>query len=363
MSDAADNPWAKFWQAWRPFDSTAGATGSGGFGADDTLGAAVDGFRRFGEAVSAALAGAPPAGQASHLADYIESLYDSAAASAGTAWFAVPFLWSASVLDGPLGQSWRGLSESGAKWARELLDLPSIGPQREWQEALKAVVRASLDEQRAQQALLAHQQRAQVLALQRFAAYLRDQSGAPVTSLRELYDAWISNAEQAYREVVMAASYSRDFGTWVNAANTARLALAALEERCAGTLDRPRQSTIDALASRQTALQTEIARLRDELAALAAAQPQSAAAKTTSAASSQSSAPGIAASSTEPAAVAKAAPPVPAARSKRQQPQAATRPRAAAGASKAGKAAKKRRRAKPGAGREFDIARIIDEAE
>ncbi|MEX2480855.1 MAG: poly(R)-hydroxyalkanoic acid synthase subunit PhaE [Gammaproteobacteria bacterium] len=364
MSDTADNPWAHLWRAWMPFDGAAGDTATAGVGASDTLGAAVDGFRRFGEAVSAALTGVPPAGQANALADYIESLRETAGGSVDTAWFAVPFLWSAGILEGPVGRGWQGAFDTASGWARELLDVPSIGPQREWQEAFKAVARASLDEHRARQTLLSHQQRVQVLALQRFAAYLREESGAPVTSLRGLYDAWIANAEQAYREVVMEASYSRDFGAWVNATNAARLALAGLEERFGAALDRPRQSTLDALASRQATLQAEIARLREELTALASAQPRSAAVSKTTTAPPRHAASSAAQARAEPAAAAKSAPPerAAAARSTRRQPKAGRRP--AAGTAKVTRAqSKKARGAKPGAAREFDIARIIDEAD
>lgn len=272
MAEFGGDPWSKAWQAWIAQARMAAKFAPAG-APGNPLEAAMAGLRSFGAAVSAAVAGAAPQAQAGALADYIDALRRAGDNQPGSEWTAVPFLWSAGLLDSAGAQGWRGVFDTGVAWTRELLDLPALGPQREWQEAVKGVVRARLAEQTAYQQLLTQQQRAQALALRRFAGYLRDPSGEPVTSLRMLYDAWIGIAERAYRDVVMDASYSRDFGAWVDSANATRLALRRLEERVAETLDQPQQGAIETLVTRQAELQAEVEHLRSELARLVQTAP------------------------------------------------------------------------------------------
>jgi hypothetical protein len=369
MSEPGGDPWSRLWQAW-----IARANGMATKGAPDGLSgnpleAAMAGLRSFGAAVSAVAAAAAPGAQADALADYIDTLHRAGATVPGSEWAAVPFLWSAGLLDGAGAQSWRGVFDTGAAWIRELLDLPALGPQREWQEAVKAVVRAELAEQAAHLQLQTQQRRAQALALRRFAHFLRDASGPPVTSLRSLYDAWIGIAERAHRDVVMEAGYSRDFGAWVDAANTTRLALRRLEARVAETLDQPHQGAIEALATRQAELQAEIGHLRGELARLERTVPAAAAPAKPStdpvvegALSHTATPPELEPAVRAPSAAAAGKARATSAKATKKSARKSAQKSAKAEHSPSAAAPPRQRAARPATGREFDIADILGEA-
>ncbi len=167
--------------------------------------------------------------------------------------------------DAHAGQAWRQWSTTLTSWSTELLALPAVGPQREWQEMLKAVQRTLLTESQARAVIDEHYRLAMRTALQGFAAYLKDDSGPPITTLRALYDAWIDHAEAGYAERVMSEAFACDFAAWVNAGSEVRLALRGLGGRMSALFDAPGRDEIDALLERQQAMQRELAALRAEV--------------------------------------------------------------------------------------------------
>lgn len=147
------------------------------------------------------------------------------------------------------------------------LDLPAVGPHREWTDAVKQAQQSMVAQQRAAEVLMGHYQSAVMCALDRFADYLRDETGEPITSLKALYDAWIDIAERAYAEVVMDAGFAVDFGAWINTGSEARIKLRTLIDRITAGVDMPQRRDFDALMERQHALTREVESLRAELAA------------------------------------------------------------------------------------------------
>ncbi len=186
---------------------------------------------------------------------------------------AAPSALLASIPNANAGQAWQQFSASLQGWSAELLALPSVGPQREWLELLKAVQHAAFTEQAARARVDEHYRLATRTALERFARFLQDDSGAPITSVRGLFDAWIDHAEAAYAERVMGAAFACDFGAWVDAGSDLRLALRALGARVSALFDTPGREEIDALIKRQYILQRELATLRAERAVPCAAPP------------------------------------------------------------------------------------------
>ena len=180
---------------------------------------------------------------------------------------AAPSALLASFPNGNAGQAWQQFSTTLQGWSAELLALPSVGPQREWLEMSKAVQRATLNEQAARARVDEHYRLATRAALERFGRFLQDDSGAPITTVRALFDAWIEQAEAAYAERVMGDAYARDFGAWVDAGSAVRLALRTLGGRVSAVLDTPSREEIDVLIKRQYNLQRELTTLRAERSA------------------------------------------------------------------------------------------------
>lgn len=177
---------------------------------------------------------------------------------------AAPSALLASFPHANTGQAWQQLSSTLQGWSAELLALPSLGPQREWLEMLKAVQHATLTAQVSRARVDEHYRLATRTALERFGRFLQDDSGAPITTVRALFDAWIEQAEAAYRERVMGDAFARDFAAWVDAGSDVRLALRTLGGRVSAVFDTPGREEIDALIKRQYDLQRELATLRAE---------------------------------------------------------------------------------------------------
>lgn len=262
MTTPADG-WEALWSRWRDL---AGAPGEARF---DALRRLARDYQAFGEALLRLSAGGGDL--ARDLATVLERLADGDATDADglTAFFtALPGELASlqAMLCGGPADAWQ---QRLLAWSDEFLALPAVGPQRDWQAALQRLGRAVVAERAAATTLTARHRAANALALKRFAAWLRDEAGQPVTSLAGLFDAWVDVAETAYGETVLQADYAREFGAWVNAASAVRAGLTTLRDRFAGLLDLPQRAEINALLARQRELETTVAALREEMVRLA----------------------------------------------------------------------------------------------
>ena len=150
------------------------------------------------------------------------------------------------------------------------LDMPIVGPHHEWTDACKRAQQALLAQQHAALTLKKRYHNAAMLALDRFVTFLTDESGAPITSIKALYDAWIDIAESAYTEAVMDAGFATEFAAWINTGSDTRLKFRALFEPLACVVDMPQRGEFDALLARQHELMREVETLRIELAEISA---------------------------------------------------------------------------------------------
>lgn len=261
MTEQAGYDWTGLWQAWGRVASGAWAEALRGNGASP-LEDAVARFQRFADDIAAVLGGVTPAAQAAQLAAACERLAAAWDGHDQAQWFAAPFALGAAGVDDSALRGLLAASDTADAWSRELLGLPVLGPQREWQAAGRRLVEAGLAERAAQRHLLAHHVAATRSALRAFAAFLRDEDGPPLTTLRAVYDAWIGIADEAWRATLMSADYGRDFGAWVNRVSALRQAWSALDERVAALDGRPTRAAFEALLARQEALAAELERLR-----------------------------------------------------------------------------------------------------
>lgn len=273
MSTANEAPWLAAWRTWmglagKAFKSPAGAnpfepraTAAAGF---------AQAYLDFARVVQQILR---QGGGGDFASRFVSALQAAGRAGTGPAvgnellnvfLRAAPSALLSAFPDANAGQVWQQWSATLHGWSAELLALPSVGPQREWQEMLKAVQGAALSEQAARARVDEHYRLAARTALERFGRFLHDDSGAPITTVRALYDAWIDQAEAAYAERVMGDAFAGDFGAWVDAGSDVRIALRALGGRWSALFDTPRREEIDALIKRQHDLQRELATLRAE---------------------------------------------------------------------------------------------------
>ena len=273
MSNANEAPWLAAWRTWmglagKAFKSPAGAnpfepraTAAAGF---------AQAYLDFARVVQQIL---KHGGGGDFASRFVSALQAAGRTGTGPAvgndllnafLRAAPSALLSAFPDANAGQAWQQWSTTLQGWSAELLALPSLGPQREWQEMLKAVQRAALSEQAARARVDEHYRLAARTALERFGRFLHDDSGAPITTVRALYDAWIDQAEAAYAERVMSDAFAHDFGAWVDAGSDVRIALRALGGRLSAWFDTPRREEIDALIKRQHDLQRELATLRAE---------------------------------------------------------------------------------------------------
>ncbi len=172
--------------------------------------------------------------------------------------FASLFSGAAAATDGRFSASFL---DAQSQW----FDWPAIGPYREWVDAGKELQEAFIAQRRAAGMLSERYQQAVEVALARFAAFLRDTSGEPITSLKLLYDAWVEIAENAYAELVMTDAFAADFAACINATSAVQLKLRGWQDRIAGLTDLPNRSEVDALLERQKMMTREIESLRAAL--------------------------------------------------------------------------------------------------
>jgi class III poly(R)-hydroxyalkanoic acid synthase PhaE subunit len=278
--------WQDAWQRW--VDAMrVGASGTTGDAAGRVSGLATA-YLAFAKLAQEALAEGAGPGFSERLvalmARAATATGEAAADAAGNWLTVVPFTLGAAALRAQPAQAHDELRDTLSGWAAQLLALPAIGPQREWQQALARLLDALRVQDDSARALMGQYRLAFAAALARFGEHLDDESGPPIESLRALYDAWVEQAEAAYGERLRTPEFARAFAGWVNAGSATRLALRGLSERIAAALDLPQRAEIDRLLMRERQLQAELAELRDGLARQSAPpEPVVAAARPTAA--------------------------------------------------------------------------------
>ncbi len=273
MSADKEAPWAAAWREWTTLASKGFKPGPSAH-PFEPRGASASGFAEAYLAFARGIQEMLKQGGGQEFASrFVQALQSAAQAGVGPAanddflnafLRAVPNALLSAFPDAHAGQAWRHWSTTVMGWADELLALPAVGPQREWQEMVKAVQRAVLAETQARAVIDEHYRLATRAALQDFAGYLKADSGPSITTVRALYDAWIDHAEAAYARRVMGEDFARDFAAWVNAGSEVRLALRGVGGRLSAVFDAPGRDEIDTLLERQQAMQRELAALRAE---------------------------------------------------------------------------------------------------
>lgn len=197
----------------------------------------------------------------------LQSLLKNAAGEKGSplgAWsdiFRSPLsLWPFSFSDTADRDSVADWQAKPASAFLKLQDLPPLGLSREWEIGLRDVRQAHAEEQKAAQALARQLSPIVQIAIKRFFTALNTSEGEQdeITSLRELYDLWISIAEQAYAEKVMTKQYSQAFGHYINASARLRKASQKIASDLAEAMNLPNRRELDAIISRQHRLEAEV---------------------------------------------------------------------------------------------------------
>ncbi len=288
MSSASNNPWQALWTNWTQAaqGATSGGTVPPGAGGKAALERMSEAYVAFGRSVLAmattASQGAGKPGTSSsneqgsntlgeQLAGAFErwaagDLSSDAYASMRDFFGAAPAGLAAALSTLTETRVDERLGNTLLAWTNEVLDLPAVGPMRDWQSAAQTLARDGLEQQRAAAAVAKHYQQALRSAYARFAAHLRDPQGEPIASLAGFYDSWVDIAEAAYAEIVQTPEFAADFATWINAGSRTRGRSNALRERLSAQLDLPQRAEINALLERQHEMHRELLRLQQALA-------------------------------------------------------------------------------------------------
>lgn len=256
------------WHAWAQNVGGAAAFNPG-YQTKDPLNEALAGYRRFVDGVMDALRADPTAASSAGFAAFIEILstqgWNDLHGDGQSPWFGLPCSLIGSSFDSPLLKQLLDGQALLDTWTTELLELPPLGPQREWQRAAQMLHRALLEQRSAFAKVAEHYRKSVSIGLKRFAEYLRETDGAPIDSLRALYDAWIDVAEQAYRETAMTESFSRDFGAFINASSRVRAASNVIQQRLTDSIGMPGLREFEVLEDQQARLRADVEALRREL--------------------------------------------------------------------------------------------------
>lgn len=281
MNGASDNPWQALWTNWSQVAQGAlNGTTPAGVGGSAALGRLAETYVAFGRSVLAMATAATrnaPSGNGSHgeLGEVLASAFERWAKGEASGEVHASMRDFFGAAPAGLAATLAALTDTGFEervgntllaWTNEVLELPAVGPMRDWQSAAQALGRDVLEQQRAAAGVARHYQQALRAAYARFAAHLRDPQGAPIETLAGLYDSWVDVAEEAYAEVVKAPEFAVDFAAWINAGSRARGRSNALRERLSAQLDLPQRAEINALLERQRAMQLELDRLQQALA-------------------------------------------------------------------------------------------------
>lgn len=169
-------------------------------------------------------------------------------------------MWQAMLAQGsnPFdGMDWPGMAPS--EFAA-LQDLPPLGLTREWAASLRDLRIAYGEQVDAGNALGRQIGYIYQTALKRFTKAVSDgdSDDGEITSLRQLYDLWVSIAEQAYSEKVMTTEYSQTFGKFINASARSRKAWQKLVDDVQESMNLPNRRELDSVIARQHATQAEL---------------------------------------------------------------------------------------------------------
>jgi len=169
-------------------------------------------------------------------------------------------LWQSAFANsaGPFGTA--GFSPMAPSQLAALADLPPLGLTREWEIAWREVQRAYAEQVDAGGALGRQIGAIYHTALKRFikATSYDDRDDSEITSLRELYDLWVSIAEQAYAEKVMTAEYSQAFGRFINASARSAKARQELANDVQEAMNLPNRRELDSIIRTQHGLRAEV---------------------------------------------------------------------------------------------------------
>jgi len=262
---ATDGGWSNAWQACQAaFGALSNAR------PDATWHAIADGYADFARAIAALLAAQPNLAPNRVVAAACARLASGNALASDAALNAflrgAPQALGACMPHANLLLASRQLAETRRAWLDQVASVPALGPQREWQLRISRLLRVAHALERMSEGLHEHYRAAYRNALERFARSLQDDSGAPITSLRGLYDAWVVEAESAYAEHVMRPVFAQDFAQWVNAGSELKLALREFGGALAALSDAPSRVEIDVLLARQRELEARVATLVRERA-------------------------------------------------------------------------------------------------
>lgn len=150
-----------------------------------------------------------------------------------------------------------------------LVEMPAFGPGREQQERWQALLKAQLDNHKAQSRYQALLGKVMEQALVVFEGKLAEHEapGRQLGSVRAVYDLWIDAAEHAYAEIALSPEFGAAYGEMVNAQMRLRLANQDELERVCRELGMPTRSEVTATQRKLHALERELRALRAELAA------------------------------------------------------------------------------------------------
>ena len=139
-------------------------------------------------------------------------------------------------------------------------DLPPFGLTREWETAWRALRQAHREQVDAGNALGRQIGFIYHAALKRYAKAIsaNDTEDREITSLRELYDLWVTIAEEVYAEKVMTKEYSVAFGNFINAGARCRKARQTMVDDLQELMNLPNRREIDSIIERQHAMQAEL---------------------------------------------------------------------------------------------------------
>ena len=146
-------------------------------------------------------------------------------------------------------------------------DLPPLGLNRETELRWRELTEALTDQVNASNQLGRHLAGVYTTALKRFQKSITDNKNddSEITSLRELYDLWVSIAEQAYAEQVMTPEYSQVFGNCINTSARARKIWQELSDAAQASMNLPNRRELDSVIERQHVLQAEVRALGDRV--------------------------------------------------------------------------------------------------
>ena len=266
-------PWLEAWRKWTSIVTDAGAAAVAGKAGSraSAAGGFAQAYSDFGNVLIRLLDDANPTDLASKLLDAL-ARSKGGCGSQGDAIInafiaAAPATMLGLLPNANVAQSWQQWITTLGDWSNELLALPALGPTREWSGKIAAIQRAVLAEREAAIVISGHYRTAFEAGLRGLAVHLSDHSGPPITTVRGVYDAWVTQAESAYKAQLMSVEFSRDFALWINAGSALRLAMRGLGERVGALLDLPQRSEIDILLQRHRALRAEFLASRSAHAA------------------------------------------------------------------------------------------------